>query len=225
MNLVHLIASRVLAVILACTSILSPLNSSPLAEEGESFSNQIVPHASADKEAAPSADVQANRSAAEPIAQPTAAPTVQPTEAPTAVPTEQPTAVPTERPTEAPTAVPTEQPTVAPTTAPTEAPTQQPTAIPTAAPTEAPTPSPEPPKSVLDQYDHTTSIYDNDNETLLRVEYYDSNNKLTHYSVVSDFDSATSSYTEKIYTYDDDTQTEILQRTDTYVNGVLDKTK
>ncbi len=79
MNLVHQIASRVLAVILACTSILSPLNSSPLAEEGESFSNQVVPHASADAGAAPSADVQANRSAAEPTAQPTAAPTVRPT--------------------------------------------------------------------------------------------------------------------------------------------------
>ncbi len=77
----------------------------------------------------------------------------------------------------------------------------------------------------MNGYDHTTSIYANDNETLLRVEYYDSNNKLTHYSVVSDFDSGSSSYTEKIYTYDWDTETEILQRTDIYVNGELEDTQ
>lgn len=70
-------------------------------------------------------------------------------------------------------------------------------------------------------YHHTTSIYDNDEVTLLRVEYYDDNNKLIQYSSVSDFDSSTNSYTEQIYHYDKETESSVLDRTDTYVNGAL----
>lgn len=70
-------------------------------------------------------------------------------------------------------------------------------------------------------YHHTTSIYDNDEKTLLRVEYYDDNNKLIQYSSVSNFDSSTNSYTEEIYHYDYDTESSVLDRTDTYVNGSL----
>lgn len=70
-------------------------------------------------------------------------------------------------------------------------------------------------------YHHTTSIYDNDESTLLRVEYYDDNNKLIQYSSVSNFDSSTNSYTEQIYHYDKETESSVLDRTDTYVNGVL----
>lgn len=70
-------------------------------------------------------------------------------------------------------------------------------------------------------YHHTTSIYDNDESTLLRVEYYDDNNKLIQYSSVSNFDSNTNSYTEEIYHYDKETESSVLDRTDTYVNGVL----
>lgn len=212
MNFLSMIASRVLAVILACTSILTPLNQLPLAEESDTSSTRVAQDTSTATHT-PSAEARSSQSSA--------APTAAPTEQPTAVPTAQPTTVPTEQPT----AAPTEQPTAVPTAEPTAVPTEQPTVAPTAEPTVASTATPEPPKSALDQYDHTTSIYANDNETLLRVEYYDNNNKLTHYSVVTDFDSSTTSYTEKIYTYDNDTQTEILQRTDTYVNGVLDNSK
>lgn len=70
-------------------------------------------------------------------------------------------------------------------------------------------------------YHHTTSIYDNDEKTLLRVEYYDDNNKLIQYSSVSNFDSNTNSYTENIYHYDNESETSVLDRTDTYVNGSL----
>ncbi len=70
-------------------------------------------------------------------------------------------------------------------------------------------------------YHHTTSIYDNDEKTLLRVEYYDDNNKLIQYSSVNNFDSNTNSYTENIYHYDEETETSVLDRTDTYVNGAL----
>lgn len=70
-------------------------------------------------------------------------------------------------------------------------------------------------------YHHTTSIYDNDEKTLLRVEYYDDNNKLIQYSSVSNFDSNTNSYTENIYHYDEENETSVLDRTDTYVNGSL----
>lgn len=65
------------------------------------------------------------------------------------------------------------------------------------------------------QYDRTTTIYANDNITLLRVEYY-SNNKLTYYSVVEQFDATTKSYIEKIYKCNLE-----LVRTDVYKNGNL----
>ncbi len=68
-------------------------------------------------------------------------------------------------------------------------------------------------------YDRTTSIYDNDGVTLIRVEYYDENNHLFKYSSVTDFDSSTNSYKENIYHHDDETNTEVLDRTDTYQNG------
>ena len=70
-------------------------------------------------------------------------------------------------------------------------------------------------------YHHTTSIYGDDKSTLLRVEYYDDQNKLYQYSDITNYDSSTNSYTEKIYHYDEESQTEVLDRTDTYVNGVL----
>lgn len=71
-------------------------------------------------------------------------------------------------------------------------------------------------------YDRTTSIYANDNVTLLRVEYY-KNNKLTYYSVVEKFDAATKSYTERIYLCNRETNIDTLARTDVYVNGKLTK--
>lgn len=67
-------------------------------------------------------------------------------------------------------------------------------------------------------YDRTTSIYANDNITLLRVEYY-VNNKLMYYSSVEQFDSTTHSYIEKIY----EAETLSLIRTDIYSNGNLVK--
>ena len=70
-------------------------------------------------------------------------------------------------------------------------------------------------------YHHTTSIYGDDKSTLLRVEYYDDQNKLYQYSDITNYDSSTNSYTEKIYHYDEESHTEVLDRTDTYVNGVL----
>lgn len=69
-------------------------------------------------------------------------------------------------------------------------------------------------------YDRTTSIYDNDKETLLRVEYY-LNNRLTYYSDIEEFDIATKSYTEKIYQWNYAKNTEELIRTDIYSNGIL----
>lgn len=71
-------------------------------------------------------------------------------------------------------------------------------------------------------YDRTTSIYANDNITLLRVEYY-VNNKLTYYSEVVQFDAATKSYIEKIYQCNRETNIDPLVRTDVYVNGNLTK--
>lgn len=70
-------------------------------------------------------------------------------------------------------------------------------------------------------YDHTTSIYDNDEKTLLRVEYYDEDGKLLQYSDVTYSDGSTDSYVENIYHYDEATDTEILDRTDVYENGTL----
>ncbi len=71
-------------------------------------------------------------------------------------------------------------------------------------------------------YDRTTSIYANDNVTLLRVEYY-KNNKLTYYSVIEQFDVTTKSYIEKIYQCNRETNVDPLIRTDIYVNGNLTK--
>lgn len=70
-------------------------------------------------------------------------------------------------------------------------------------------------------YHHTTSIYTNDESTLLRVEYYDDNNTLFEYSSVSDYDKDTNSYTETVYQYDEENQVSVVTRTDTYVNGEL----
>lgn len=70
-------------------------------------------------------------------------------------------------------------------------------------------------------YHHTTSIYHDDGETLWRVEYYDENNKLSEYSSVTNVDNSTNSYTENVYKWDDEKNEEVLQRTDTYVNGEL----
>lgn len=91
----------------------------------------------------------------------------------------------------------------------------------------APTVSPEenvcsaPDSTSGGNYGHTTSIYTNDESTLLRVEYYDENNKLVEYSSVTDYDTDTKSYTETVYRYDDENQVQIVVRTDTYVNGEL----
>lgn len=71
-------------------------------------------------------------------------------------------------------------------------------------------------------YDRTTSIYENDNKTLIRVEYY-LNNKLVYYSDIEDFDFTTKSYIEKIYQYDFEKEVEYLIRTDKYYNGKLIK--
>lgn len=90
------------------------------------------------------------------------------------------------------------------------------------APEPAPAPQPEQKPAYEFSYHHTTSIYENDG-TLIRVEYYDDNNKLTHYSKVEDHDPETNSYTENIYTYDEETKTEILQRTDVYEGSETEK--
>lgn len=70
-------------------------------------------------------------------------------------------------------------------------------------------------------YNRTTSIYDDDGKTLIRVEYYDENNKLSHYSDVTNYDPETKSYTEEIYHYDEEKNEEVLDRTNTYVDGNL----
>jgi len=70
------------------------------------------------------------------------------------------------------------------------------------------------------RYDRTTSIYANDNVTLLRIEYY-VNNSLIYYSVVEQFDATTLSYVEKIYQCNRETNINPLIRTDVYVHGNL----
>ncbi len=72
------------------------------------------------------------------------------------------------------------------------------------------------------QYDRTTSIYTDDYNTLLRIEYY-MNNKLTYYSVIEEYDVTTKSYIEKIYQCNRETNIDPLIRTDIYVNGNLTK--
>lgn len=79
--------------------------------------------------------------------------------------------------------------------------------------------TPEPEISEI-YYDRTTSIYDDDRVTLLRVEYY-LNNKLTYYSVIEQFDVTTKSYIEKIYKCNLETNIDPLVRTDVYYNGNL----
>lgn len=69
-------------------------------------------------------------------------------------------------------------------------------------------------------YDRSNAIY-GDNNTLLRVEYYDASGKLIRYSSVDKVDNSTNSYTETIYYYDDKTEKDVVDRVDTYVNGVL----
>ena len=61
---------------------------------------------------------------------------------------------------------------------------------------------------------HITSIYENG--ALIRREFYDADNHLFQFSDVTDYDSATNSYTETIYSSDN-----VLIRIDKYVNGVL----
>lgn len=65
----------------------------------------------------------------------------------------------------------------------------------------------------------TTRVYTNDEKTLLRVEYYDSpeHTRMVEYSVVTNYDDTTKSYTENIYSCDTNT----LKRTNVYVNGAL----
>lgn len=74
---------------------------------------------------------------------------------------------------------------------------------------------------VNQSYHHTTSIYDDETKNLLRVEYYDENNKLSQYSDVEYTDSSTNSYKENVYHWDEEKGEEVLDRTDTYVNGTL----
>lgn len=71
-------------------------------------------------------------------------------------------------------------------------------------------------------YDRTTSIYTDDYNTLLRIEYY-VNNKLTYYSEIEKYDDTTKSYVEKIYQCNRETNIDPLIRTDVYINGILTK--
>lgn len=71
------------------------------------------------------------------------------------------------------------------------------------------------------QAHRTTTILHNDG-SLWRVEYYDENDKLKQYSSITYTDTSTNSYTENVYSYDEENKQEILERTDTYVNGVLE---
>lgn len=71
------------------------------------------------------------------------------------------------------------------------------------------------------QAHHTTTIL-HDDGSKWRVEYYDENNNLKQYSSVTYTDTSTDSYTENIYSYDKENNVEVLERTDTYVNGVLE---
>lgn len=125
-----------------------------------------------------------------------------------------------------PTTEPAGNPTVADTgsePAPAPAvPTTEPASEPTAADTGSePAPAPVVSADNGPKYDHTTSIYTNDESTLLRVEYYDENNKLFEYSSVDNYDKDTNSYTETVYKWDYENDTQVTVRTDTYVNGEL----
>lgn len=67
-------------------------------------------------------------------------------------------------------------------------------------------------------YHHTTSIYESDG-TLIRIEYYDENNRLFEYSDVIDYDKTTNSYKENIFDVSNTSDTP--DRTNNYVDGVL----
>lgn len=67
-------------------------------------------------------------------------------------------------------------------------------------------------------YHHTTSIYESDG-TLIRIEYYDENNRLFEYPDVINYDKTTNSYTENIYDVSNTTDTP--DRTNSYEGGVL----
>ncbi len=71
------------------------------------------------------------------------------------------------------------------------------------------------------QAHHTTTIL-HDDGSKWRVEYYDENNNLKQYSSITYTDTSSNSYTENIYSYDNENKVEVLERTDTYVNGVLE---
>lgn len=61
--------------------------------------------------------------------------------------------------------------------------------------------------------EHITCIYNNG--VLVRREFYDANNRLFQYSVVTDYNGAANSYTETVYS-----SSNVLVRVDKYVNGV-----
>lgn len=67
-------------------------------------------------------------------------------------------------------------------------------------------------------YHHTTSIYESDG-TLIRIEYYDENNRLFEYSDVINYDKTTNSYTENIFDVSNTSDTP--DRTNNYEGGVL----
>lgn len=71
------------------------------------------------------------------------------------------------------------------------------------------------------QAHHTTTIL-HDDGSKWRVEYYDENNNLKQYSSITYTDTSTDSYTETVYSYDKENKQEIVERTDTYVNGTLE---
>lgn len=66
----------------------------------------------------------------------------------------------------------------------------------------------------------TVRYYARDEVTLIRVEYYDANNRLVKYSVVNNFDSDTKSYTEDVYHYEEESQQQILEGTRTGTDTV-----
>lgn len=67
---------------------------------------------------------------------------------------------------------------------------------------------------------HRTTTILHDDGSLWRKEYYDEDNNLKQYSSITYTDS--NSYTENIYSYDKENDREVLERTDTYVDGVLE---
>lgn len=74
------------------------------------------------------------------------------------------------------------------------------------------------PVNTGNNYHHTTSIYESDG-TLIRIEYYDENNRLFEYSDVINYDKTTNSYTENIFDVSNTSDTP--DRTNNYEGGVL----